>query len=72
MPVNGLRTNEDRVETILHLAKVLAFTRDRRVIENIRRSIFLLEPLVDRSLLSGEERSRFEESLRRARDVFTP
>lgn len=61
MLVDKARTNGDRVETILHLAKVLAFTRDRGVIENI------LEPLVDRSLLSGDEGRAFDESVRLAR-----
>ncbi|HUT98069.1 MAG TPA: hypothetical protein VM054_03250 [bacterium] len=69
MPVDELRINGDRVETILHLAKVLAFTRDRGVIENFRRSILLLEPLVDRSLLSGDEGRLFEESVRLAREL---
>jgi hypothetical protein len=67
MPLDKSRTNGDRVETILHLAKVLAFTRDRGVIENIRRSILLLEPLVDRSLLVGDEGRAFDESVRLAR-----
>jgi|GEM_PF-6320488 len=69
MQVDNLRTNGDRVETIRPLAKVLAFTRDRGVTENLKRSILLLEPLVDRSLLIGDEGRAFEESVRLARGL---
>jgi hypothetical protein len=65
MFVDKARTNGDRVETILHPAKVLAFTRDRGVIENIP------EPPVDRSLLIGDEGRAFEESVRLARGLET-
>jgi hypothetical protein len=50
------------VDTILHLAKVLRFTRDRRVVADLCRTIHLLEPLVDHALLTGEQKSSLTES----------
>jgi len=63
MPLDKSLTNGDRVETILHPAKVLAFTRDRGGIENIP------EPPVDRSLLIGDEGRAFDKSVRLARGL---
>ena len=65
MAIDKRRTNEDRVEAILHLAKVIGFTRDRKVIEDLCRTIHLLEPLVDHALLTVEQEYLLSETVRR-------
>jgi hypothetical protein len=62
-------TDGDLVETVLHLTKALSFIRDRRVVEYLRRSILLLEPLVDRSPLSREGGCWFEGSSRHIQEL---
>ncbi|MCK4594575.1 hypothetical protein KAU45_08735 [bacterium] len=71
MAIDKRRTNEDRVDAILHLAKVIGFTRDRKVIEDLCRTIRLLEPLVDHTLLTAEQEYLLSESVRRSQSYYS-
>ncbi len=71
MVIDDKRNNDDRVETILHLAKVIDFTRDRKVIEDLCQTIRLLEPLVDHTLLTVEQEFLLSRSMRRIQNYYS-